>query len=32
MRITKKGVIGTVATIMIIMLAGGAIGYYLITR
>ena len=32
MRITKKGIIGTAATIMIIVLAGGVIGYYLVTR
>ncbi len=32
MRITKKGIIGTVAAIMIVLLAVGIIGYYLVTR
>ena len=32
MRITQKGIIGTVATIILVMLAVGAVGYYLVTR
>jgi penicillin G amidase len=32
MRFTQKGIIGIVATIVIVVLAGGAIGYLLVTR
>jgi penicillin G amidase len=32
MQITKKGVIGTIATITVVLLAMGIIGYYLVTR